>query len=154
MRKWSFLLCVAMTLSAPATVAAAPADDAVVMGYSPNGAEAYRIAVSSDGSASIAATGSKAQPFTIPENIVEHFFAALVASRNYPWTSEPCAKRAPYDATIRVQWYGWISGDVTCPPHAAYAAMQAFQTLNNAVMHIAVLAGPPAGVRFSSLPSG
>ncbi|HEY1881512.1 MAG TPA: hypothetical protein VGG51_00535 [Candidatus Cybelea sp.] len=138
-----FTACAAIVL-----IAATPPDSAVILGSRPNDANAYQIAVGSDGSASItSASGFRA--FTLPEAVVKHLFAALAASGKDSM-SGACAKKAPFDATIRVRWNGWVSGDVTCPPSEPDPV--AAVALNNAVMRIIVLAGPPAATPRSQLP--
>ena len=138
-----FTACAAIAL-----IAATPLDNAVILGSRPNDANAYQIAVGSDGSASItSASGFRA--FTLPDALVKRFFAALAASHRDS-TSGACAKKAPFDATIRVRWHGWVSGDVTCPPSEPDPV--AAVALNNAVMQVIVLAGPPAAIPRSQLP--
>ncbi|HEY6485159.1 MAG TPA: hypothetical protein VIX83_02105 [Candidatus Cybelea sp.] len=120
----------------------------MILGSRPNDANAYQIAVGSDGRASIT-SASGFRPFTLPEAVVKRFFAALAASREDS-ASGACAKKAPFDATIRVSWHGWLSGDVTCPPSGPDAADAV--ALNNIVLEVIVLAGPPAAIPRRQLP--
>jgi hypothetical protein len=136
-------LCAAVAL-----IAQAPLDTAVIVGT--RDTIAYRIVVRSDGAASISSATNGFKSFTLPDETVARFFAALVASRSDNWTSGPCTKPGPPE-TVRVKWDGWVSGDVTCPPHEVDAEYDAMR-LNNSVMEIVVFAGPPATTPCSELP--
>jgi hypothetical protein len=129
-------------------IAATPLDSAVILGSRPDDPNAYQIEVNSDGSASITSAATGTRSFTVPEPIVEAFFAAVATSSNDGDTSRSCAKKAPFNATVRVKWHGWVSGDVTCRTHPTPEAV----ALNNAVVYIEVLAGPPASIPRSALP--
>ncbi|MFY9740033.1 MAG: hypothetical protein WAK11_13440 [Candidatus Cybelea sp.] len=133
-------------------MAAAPLDMAVIDGS--RDSRDYRIVVYSDGSASIAAAASAPRAFTIPEETVTQFFAALAASQNNPSTGVVCAKHAPFDSTIHVTWHGWVSGDVACPASwIGSGATQPSVALNHSVMEIIVLAGQPAAFPCTDLPA-
>ncbi|HEY6449893.1 MAG TPA: hypothetical protein VIX60_04365 [Candidatus Cybelea sp.] len=135
-------------LAAGVLIAATPLDNAVILGSRPDDPNAYQIEVSSDGSASITSAAASTKSFTVPEGIVESFFAALAASSNDGGASQSCVKKAPFNATNRVKWHGRLTGDVACPARVTAEAI----ALNNAVLHILLLAGPPASIPRSALP--
>lgn len=130
-------------------LAAGPADDAVIIGTQPNDTEIYRITVSPDGSASMVYGGSFPQEFTVPLDLARRLFEALAVSQSEGWTSEHCAKQAPFLATVRVRWHDWVSSDVECPPRNV---TQSFIALNHAVAKILIEAGPPASVPRNQVP--
>jgi hypothetical protein len=126
-------------------VGAVPVDSAVIVDSGSTNSRANQIVVRSDGTASIASGTSSPTPFTVPKAVAARFFTALAAAREDNAPSGSCAKSASFGSTIRVKWHGWVSSDVTCPPpgDVSPAAMKDAQALNNSVMEIRVLAGPP-----------
>jgi hypothetical protein len=148
MRNLARLLAV---LSAFALVAAAPLDTAVIIGST--NYHRWQIAVRSDGVAAIwsASTGTKA--FNLPQDTVVRFFAVVAAARAYDWKSATCPNIEPFEASARVLWRGWTSADVVCSANVESSdEMRDEQLLNNTVMEIEVLAGPPAAVPCYELP--
>jgi hypothetical protein len=139
-------------LSSFALVAAAPLDTAVIIGSTNH--HQWQIAVRSDGGAAIwpASTGTKA--FNLPQDTVARFFAVVAAARAYDWKSVACPNIEPFEASARVMWHGWTSADVVCLAGAESSdEMRDEQLLNNTVMEIEVLAGPPAAVPCYELPA-
>jgi hypothetical protein len=103
-------------------VGAVPNDSAVIVDSGSTNTLGYRIAVRSDGSASVSTGSSSPKPFTVAQATVDRFFADLAAARKGNATVAPCVKSASFGSTLRITWQQWVSPDLTCPPKDALGA--------------------------------
>jgi hypothetical protein len=111
----------AVMVAAAITIAAASANDgATIVNSGSTNANGYTIQVWSDATADVAigrpgALGTP-KPFSIPSALATQFFADLAAARDGHAAGQHCMKSASFGTSMRVQWHGWTSPDLTCPP--------------------------------------
>lgn len=106
-------------------VAAASRDSATIVNSGSTNTLGYSIQIWSDGKASIAlqskggGSESTAKTFTVPAATAARFFADLAAARAGNATTVPCMKSASFGTSTRINWQGWESPDLSCPPKDA-----------------------------------
>ena len=108
----------------------------------------YRIVVRSDGYGFVSAPGITAHYFPIPGATTARFFEAAAASKLDNFKAAACPKSPPpLESVVHVSYRGWRSPDMTCMPESNDPrVLHDGVMLNNAVMEIAVYAGPPAAI--------
>ncbi|HTU70521.1 MAG TPA: hypothetical protein VMF11_09405 [Candidatus Baltobacteraceae bacterium] len=99
--------------------AAAPRDGAVIHNSGSTNTAGYTITVRSDGTGTKSIQRGPASPFTLAQDVSERFFADLKAARENPGVPTHCMKSASFGTTTVVQWHGWTSPDLQCPPFSA-----------------------------------
>lgn len=110
-------------------VGAGTRDSAVIVNSGSTNTAGYRIALSSDGSASVTtqnrdgAPAGKTKSFSVPASTVARFFSDLATARKEKAPLVPCMKSASFGTSTHVTWQGWVSPDLDCPP--ATPAVQA-----------------------------
>lgn len=119
------LILVGIAIGAVATVAlvaaAARPDGAVIRNSGSTNTAAYNIKVWSDGRGEIV-VGHVVAPgksFTVDPDVAKNFFNNLKAARQDPGAPGRCMKSASFGTTTTVQWHGWNSFDLQCPPWSA-----------------------------------
>jgi hypothetical protein len=60
--------------------------------------------------------GGPGKSFTVDPSVAKSFFKNVRASRQDPGTPSRCMKSASFGTTTTVQWHGWNSFDLQCPP--------------------------------------
>ena len=106
-------------------VAAAPADNAVIVNSGSTNSYGYTIQISSDGKGTVTlqerggSAARAAKPFTVPAAVATRFFADLTAARKGNVTAAPCMKSASFGTSTHITWQGWVSPDLSCPPTGA-----------------------------------
>ena len=102
-------------------VAATTPDSAVIVNSGSTNSVGYKIEVWPDGKASATMQSRGGAPgtpkaFAVPAATASRFFADLAAARKGNATSVPCMKSASFGTTTHVNWQGWVSPDLSCPP--------------------------------------
>jgi hypothetical protein len=128
---------------------AAPLENAVIANSGSTNSLAYKITVSSDGSATLAVAQDPAKNFTVPAATTTRFFADLAAARKGNAASVACMKSASFGTTTKITWQGWTSADLDCPPKDDLGT--ALATDVDAIRAAAGMKGPP--LRSGSRPA-
>lgn len=141
--------------TAVAVVAAAPLDTAAIIGTTNN--HSYEIVVRSDGLATLYSGSTALKTFALPADTVARFFSILATARADDWQNVTCPTQTPPVMRARVEWHGWYSADVTCAPYYSgpapdFTVAWHLGRLNNVVMEVIVLTGPPAAIPCYELP--
>jgi hypothetical protein len=105
-------------------VAAAPSrDNAVIVNTGSTNTPGYKISVWSDGSASVTMSHRDGSPagspksFSVAPATAARFFSDLAASRAGKAVTAPCMKSASFGTSTHINWNGWVSPDLDCPPN-------------------------------------
>ena len=115
----------ALGIAALAAVAAAAAraDGAVIHNSGSTNTSGYSIKVWSDGRGELTmgrgpgwGTG---RVFNVDPSVAQRFFSNVKAAREDPGTPGHCMKSASFGTTTTVQWHGWNSPDLQCPPFSS-----------------------------------
>jgi hypothetical protein len=91
---------------------------------------------------------SAAKSFTISPTLASTFFADLKAAKDGNAASVHCMKSASFGTSTHIEWHGWTSPDLDCPP--GDKLMQALIRDVNAIR----AAGNVQTVPYDRLPSG
>lgn len=100
--------------------AAARPDGAVIHNSGSTNTAAYIIKVWSDGRGQLL-MGHDGIPkdFGVDSSVAQRFFTNVKAARQDPGNPGHCMKSASFGTTTTVQWHGWNSSDLQCPPWSA-----------------------------------
>jgi hypothetical protein len=118
-------LAVGTILVAGALIAVARAatrDGATIVNSGSTNALGFKIELYSDGSGSVVLQDragrakSQTKAFKMPLVQAKQFFAHLKAARDGNAANEHCMKSASFGTTTHVEWHGWTSPDLDCPP--------------------------------------
>ncbi len=119
------LILVALALGAIGTIALAAAaaarpDGAVIHNSGSTNTSGYSIKLWSDGRGELTmgrgpgwGTGTV---FNVDPSVAQEFFSNVKAARQDPGSPGHCMKSASFGTTTTVQWHGWNSPDLQCPP--------------------------------------
>lgn len=92
-------------------------DGATIVNSGSTNTAGYTITVWSDGTATSLVRGaSSPTPFTVPKETAERFFSDVKAARGNGAQLQHCMKSASFGTRTVVQWHGWSSPDLQCPP--------------------------------------
>ncbi len=110
----------AVGMVALAAAAAARPDGAVIHNSGSTNTSGYSIKVWSDGRGELTmgrgpgwGTG---RVFSVDPSVAQRFFSNVKVARENPGTPGHCMKSASFGTTTTVQWHGWNSPDLQCPP--------------------------------------
>ncbi len=97
---------------------AAQPDGAIIRNSGSTNTAAYNIKIWSDGRGEIVMgrMGGAGKSFTVDSSLAKSFFDNLKAARDDPGTPGRCMKSASFGTATTVQWHGWNSFDLQCPP--------------------------------------
>lgn len=147
------LILVGIVIGAAATVAlvaaAAQPDGAMIRNSGSTNTSAYTIKVWSDGrgEVSMGRMDGPGKSFTVDPDVAKSFFSNLRAARQDPGAPGHCMKSASFGTTTTVQWHGWNSTDLQCPPWS-----QPVQALSANVRAITAAANIDTGFHRIPLP--
>jgi hypothetical protein len=97
--------------------AAPQRDGATIVNSGSTNAAGYTISVWSDGTGSAMVRGATAATsFSISQEAAERFFQDVKAARSNGAQLQHCMKSASFGTRTVVQWHGWVSPDLQCPP--------------------------------------
>jgi hypothetical protein len=103
-----------------AAAAAARPDGAVIHNSGSTNTSGYSIKLWSNGRGELTmgrgpgwGTG---RVFELDQSVAERFFSNVKAARQDPGTPGHCMKSASFGTSTTVQWHGWSSPDLQCPP--------------------------------------
>ncbi|HTU82627.1 MAG TPA: hypothetical protein VMF61_10890 [Candidatus Acidoferrales bacterium] len=122
------LVSVLIAAGAFAVAGAAARDGATIVNSGSTNALGYTIDVWSNGSAVVTLrdrTGTALgtpKPFSLPDAVASRFMADLKAARAAKPPASACMKSASFGTTTHVEWHGWTSPDLDCPPRNAPTA--------------------------------
>ena len=141
MRKALLFTLITFMVAPAFSLADAPRDFATIRNSGSTNTAGFTIIVRSDatGSASVQATTPKA--FGVPNDLSARFFSDLHAAANTVAPVTHCMKSASFGTSTIVQWHGWTSPDLQCPPFSA-----SLSALANDVNAIEAAAGITAQV--------
>lgn len=107
----------AAALVAVAAAAARP-DGAMIRNSGSTNTAPYSIKVWSDGRAELTTGRTETSPrsFSVDPAVAKQFFTDVKAARANPGTPSHCMKSASFGSTTTVEWHGWNSPDLLCPP--------------------------------------
>jgi hypothetical protein len=102
---------------APALSLSAQPDTAVIRNSGSTNTSGFTITVSSDATGDARVAGQTAHTFALQRDLTARFFNDVHAA--YSDTAAPvhhCMKSASFGTATSVQWQGWSSPDLQCPP--------------------------------------
>jgi hypothetical protein len=113
MRRW-----LSLTLLLGTLLAATPMrDGATILNSGSTNTPPWTIKLWSDGSATWQIRDGNPTAFTLSKAATERFFTDVKASRDGGrGPMQHCMKSASFGTTTVVQWHGWSSPDLQCPP--------------------------------------
>lgn len=123
--RFKLALAAGTILVAGAMIAAARAatrDGATIVNSGSTNALGFKIDVHSDGSGSVVLQNrmgqaqSQSRSFKLPLAQTKQFFSNLEAARDGNAANEHCMKSASFGTSTHVEWHGWTSPDLDCPP--------------------------------------
>lgn len=110
---------VSILLLSAVLAATAPRDGATILNSGSTNTAGYKITLWSDGTATAQVGRGAPAPFTISKEAAERFFADVKAARGNGAQLQHCMKSASFGTRTIVQWHGWSSPDLQCPPFTA-----------------------------------
>lgn len=141
----------AVALIAVAAAAARP-DGAIIHNSGSTNTAGYSIKVWSDGRGEVTmgrgpgwGTG---KVFNVEPTVAERFFTNVKTARENPGTPGHCMKSASFGTTTTVQWHGWNSPDLQCPPFSP-----AVQAISADVRQIQAAANVDSGLHRIRIPN-
>ncbi len=91
-------------------------DCAVIRNSGSTNTAAFAISVWPDATGQVVTSGSSAKQISLPKDLASRFFADLKAAQSDPGTPQHCMKSASFGTSTVVEWHGWKSPDLQCPP--------------------------------------
>lgn len=99
--------------------ATAPRDGATIVNSGSTNTARYTITLWSDGTGTTQVGAASPAPFSVPKEAAERFFSDVKAARSNGAQLQHCMKSASFGSRTIVQWHGWSSPDLQCPPFTA-----------------------------------
>ena len=100
----------------PALSMSAERDTAIIHNSGSTNTLGFTITVSSDGTASTSLRGQTDHAFTLQQDLSARFFRDVQAAALATSPPHHCMKSASFGTATTVQWRGWTSPDLLCPP--------------------------------------
>jgi hypothetical protein len=116
MRKGLLFTLIIFTVAPALSIAAAQRDFATIRNSGSTNTAGFTITVWSDATGSASVQGATPHTFGVPNDLSARFFADLRAAQNDATTPTHCMKSASFGTSTFVQWHGWSSPDLQCPP--------------------------------------
>jgi hypothetical protein len=136
-------ICASFTVLA----ATAQNESATIVNSGSTNTMSYTITLWTDGTGSTQIRGSTPAAFTIPKATAAQFFSDLKAARSNGEQLQHCMKSASFGSSTVVQWNGWNSPDLQCPPFTTPVA-----TLAQDVSGVERAAGIQSGALMHRVP--
>ncbi|MGC2128519.1 MAG: hypothetical protein WA629_00360 [Candidatus Aquilonibacter sp.] len=119
MRKALLFTLLSFTVAPVLSIAAAQRDLATIRNSGSTNTAGFTIRVWSDASASASVQAATPKTFALPNDLSARFFSDLHAAANDVAPATHCMKSASFGTSTIVQWHGWSSPDLQCPPFSA-----------------------------------
>jgi hypothetical protein len=113
------LLCTIIIFTiAPSLSMSAQRDSAIIRNSGSTNTSGYTITVWSDATGSVEVAGKIDSTFVLQRDLGARFFNDVHAASasNDASTEHHCMKSASFGTRTTVQWQGWSSADLQCPP--------------------------------------
>jgi hypothetical protein len=98
------------------TAAVQQRECAVIHNSGSTNTAAYTISVWPDATGQVLASGTPSKQISLPKDLASRFFADLRAAQSDPGVPQHCMKSASFGTSTVVEWHGWKSPDLQCPP--------------------------------------
>lgn len=119
MRKGLLFTLIIFTVAPVLSIAAGQRDSATIRNSGSTNTAGFTITVWSDATGSASVQGATPKPFGVPNDLSARFFADLLAAHSDAAPATHCMKSASFGTSTIVQWHGWSSPDLQCPPFSA-----------------------------------
>jgi len=91
-------------------------ESAIIRNSGSTNAAGFTITVWSDANARASAQGQTDHTFTVQPDLAARFFRDVAAASMATPSPHHCMKSASFGSTTSVEWHGWRSPDLLCPP--------------------------------------
>ena len=115
-------IAAALVFASASAFAGCVPDGATIVNSGSTNTAKYEIKVWSNGRGTVSIADGAPSKFTVPSSVVAKFFTDVKASRANPGERGRCMKSASFGSTTIVNWHGWSSFDLQCPPLSAPVA--------------------------------
>ena len=110
------LLCASALLG---TAAVQQSDCAVIRNSGSTNTRGFTISIWPDATGQVSTPPDPVKSIQLRKDLTDRFFTDLRAARTNPGTPTHCMKSASFGTTTVVQWHGWTSPDLQCPPFSS-----------------------------------
>ncbi len=116
MRNRLLFTLIIFTVAPILSAAAAQRDFAPIRNSGSTNTAGFALTVWSDATGSASVQSATPKTFGVPNDLSARFFADIHAASDEVAPATHCMKSASFGTSTVVQWHGWTSPDLQCPP--------------------------------------